>query len=282
MLVQLDNVKKSYKDFQLDCSLCLEEDRITGLVGPNGAGKTTAFKIILGLAVPDSGAVNVLGNNGYKEKREQMQVGVTLAESGFGNHMTVKQIASVMDAAYENFSKKDFLEECGKCGLEKTKKLKEFSTGMKAKLKLLLAMSHDARLLVLDEPTAGLDAVAREEVLDMLRTYMETEGRGILISSHISSDLENLCDDIYMINQGKVVFHEDTDVILSQYAILKLDEKDYEIMDKNYLLCVKKEPYGYSCLTKERQFYQENYPDVVIQKCGIDDIEKMMAGRNAL
>ena len=158
------------------------------------------------------------------------------------------------------------------------KKIKEFSTGMKAKLKVLLAVSHEAALLILDEPTAGLDVVAREEILDMLRGYMEQEGRGILISSHISSDLEGLCDDIYMIQGGKIVLHEDTDVILSNYGLLKLEDRQYDTLDKDHILCVKKEGFGYSALTNERQYYQENYPSLIVERCGIDQVETMLIG----
>lgn len=147
---------------------------------------------------------------------------------------------------------------------------------MKAKLKVLIAISHEAPLLVLDEPTAGLDVIARDEILDLLRDYMEEEGRGILISSHISSDLESICDDIYMIHDGRILFHEDTDVILSDYGILKVEDEMYESLEKEFILCVKEESYGYCCLTSKRQFYEENYPAVIAEKCGIDEIETML------
>jgi ABC-2 type transport system ATP-binding protein len=144
---------------------------------------------------------------------------------------------------------------------------------MKAKLKVLVAITHNASILILDEPTAGLDVGAREDILDILRSYMEEdENRSILISSHISSDLEGLCDDVYLINDGKIVLHEDMDVLLNKYAVIKVDEQQYASMDKNYILYRKKENYGYSCLTNERQFYQENYPDLVMEKGSVDDV----------
>ena len=153
---------------------------------------------------------------------------------------------------------------------------KEFSTGMKAKLKVLTATSFDARLLVLDEPTAGLDVIARDSILELLREYMETEGRSILISSHISSDLESLCDDIYMIDKGQIVLHENTDVLLDEYGLIKADEKQYELLDKQHILKVKKEQYGYSCLTDERAFYAENYPQLAIERGSVDKVITMM------
>ena len=148
---------------------------------------------------------------------------------------------------------------------------------MKAKLKLLIALSHSTDLLLLDEPTAGLDVVARDELLDMLREYMEEdENRSILISSHISTDLEGICDDIYMIDGGKILLHEETDKLLDQYGLLKVKADQYEALDKAYILAHKKEEYGYSCLTNERQYYQENYPDITIEKGKIDDVIIMM------
>ena len=149
---------------------------------------------------------------------------------------------------------------------------------MKAKIKLLVAISHQAEFLLLDEPTAGLDVVARQQVLDMLREYMEEEGRSVLISSHISSDLEGLCDDLYMIDQGKVIFHEETDILLSQYGVLKVTEEQYEKLDKQYIIKKKKESFGYLCLTNEKQFYMENYPELTIEKGNIDEMILIMIG----
>ena len=137
-------------------------------------------------------------------------------------------------------------------------------------------MSHQAKFLILDEPTEGLDVIARKEILDLLREYMEEEGRAILISSHISSDLEGLCDDLYMIHQGEIVLHEETDAILSQYGLIKVDEKQYGKLERKYLLKVKKEAFGYSCLTNQRQFYLENYPEIIVEKGTIDEVIEMM------
>lgn len=129
----------------------------------------------------------------------------------------------------------------------------------------------------IDEPTAGLDVIARDELLEMLRDFIEKgEERSILISSHISSDLETLCDDLYMIHQGKVIMHEDTDVLLSDYALLKVDEEEYSKLDRQYILRTKKESYGYSCLTNQKQYYAENYPQMAIEKGNIDEVITMM------
>ena len=128
----------------------------------------------------------------------------------------------------------------------------------------------------MDEPTAGLDVIARDSILELLREYMETEGRSILISSHISSDLESLCDDIYMIDDGKFIFHETTDCLLDQYGLLKLTEEQFNQVDHNYFIKTRKENYGYTALTNQKQFYQENYPEIIIEKNNFDTLFSMM------
>lgn len=273
MLLKLDQVQKHYKDFQLDCSMEVKEGYVTGLIGANGAGKSTTFKAILGLIQMEGGTIEILGKKQSEFTiRDKEEIGVVLSEHTFSSMMTVNDVVAVMKAMYRQFDSKQFLEKCQKYNLPLQKKIKDFSTGMKAKLKLLIAISYHAKLLILDEPTVGLDSVTRNELLDEMREYMCQEGRAILISSHISSDLEGLCDDLYFMQDGKILFHEDTDVILSQYAMLKVSEEQYQKMDKQYLLYRKKVPFGYELLTKEKQYYLENYPSIVTEKGNIDDI----------
>lgn len=178
---------------------------------------------------------------------------------------------------YRNFDDSFFMEQVNRVQLPFNKKIKDFSTGMKAKLKVLVAISHNAKLLILDEPTAGLDVIARDELLEMLREFMEKdEERSILISSHISSDLETLCDDLYMIHEGTIILHEDTDVLLSDYALLKVEAEQYSKLDKQFILRSKKETYGYSCLTNQKQYYMDNYPKIAVEKGTIDEVITMM------
>ncbi len=277
MLLEVRNVRKQYRRFDLDCSLQVQEGRIVGLIGKNGAGKSTTFKAILNLVIPDSGEIRIFGTDSRELDSELRQrIGVVLADSTFSNIMTVKQIADVMGRLYAKFDAEDFFRKCDRFQIPLRQKTKEFSTGMLARLKLLIAMSYQADLLILDEPAAGLDVLAREEIMDLLREYMMEEHRSILISSHISSDLEKLCDEIYMIDQGRIILHEETDRILSDYGILKLDEAQFSGIEKQYLLRKQKEAYGVRCLTDARQFYLENYPGVLMEKGSIDDVISMM------
>ena len=277
MLLQVENVQKKYKDFALDCSLQVKEGCVTGLIGANGAGKSTLFKAILSLIKIDGGSIEILGKDLKKQTiSDKEDIGVVLAENTFSCMLTVKDIISIMAVMYKGFDKERFAKKCEKYQLPLDKQLKEFSTGMKAKLKLLIAMSYDAKLLLLDEPTVGLDSVIRSELLDEMREFMSKEGRAILISSHISSDLEGLCDDFYFIQNGKIVLHDDTDVLLSEYATLKVSKEQYEKIDKEYVLYRKEENFGYLLLTKEKQFYMENYRDLVVEKGSIDDLMLLM------
>lgn len=279
MSVVLKNVKKTYKRFELDLSMELETGCVTGLVGKNGAGKSTTFKAILGLlklkegcVLIDDKDVNLLNN------KEKEGIGVVLADSGFSGYMTVKDAMAIMAAMYPAFDKEDFKVKCEHFQIPLNQKMKEFSTGMKAKVKVLLAISHGAKLLILDEPTAGLDVVARDEILDMLREYMETEGNSILISSHISTDLEGLCDDIYFIDDGKIILHEETDVLIDEYGVLKMTQEQYEKLDKEHIRCMKSDKYGCTCLTDQKKYYVDNYPNIVIEKSSIDEVITLMLG----
>ena len=272
-MIQLRNAEKQYKDFKLECSLEVKPGRITGLVGQNGSGKSTTFKMILGLIHADAGEVEIFGKPVRQlTKEDKENIGVVLSDAGFSGYIKVKDAIPVMEALYRRFDKEEFIRGCKRFGIPLDKKIKEFSTGMKTKLKLLVAISHDAKLLILDEPTAGLDVIVRDEFLEVLQEYMDKGERSVLISSHISSDLESLCDDFYMIHDGKIIMHEDTDILLSEYGILKPTAEQFAQLDKQHLIRIKKEAHGYRCLTNKRQYYAEKYPEMVIEKGNIDEM----------
>ena len=283
MLVQLEHVMKEYGSFALELNMQIPENQIIGLIGANGAGKSTTFKLMIGLIRPDQGNAEVFGRNAADLGAEEKQkIGVVFSDSGFSEYLRVQQLIPVMKRFYPDFQEKEFRKRCERFKIPLNKQIKDFSTGMKAKLNVLLALSHDSRLLLLDEPTAGLDVVAREEILDLLREYMEIPGRTIVISSHISGDLEHFCDDLYMIHEGKIVLHEETDRILEEYGFLKVSEQEYEALDKEYLLRVRKESFGYSCLTDQKNYYLENYPGLVVEKGSVDEVISMLVKGEAL
>ena len=276
-MLRLENVRKKYKDFGMDVTMEVKPGRVTGLVGRNGAGKTTAFKAALGLIRTEGGEISMLGKPLSKlSEKDRERIGVVLSDSGFSGYLKIKDLVVILRNLYSGFDEEYFTGKCKSFGLPFDKRTKDFSTGMKRRLHVAAALSHHADLLIMDEPTAGMDVIARDELLAMIREYMEAEERSVLISSHISGDLEGLCDDIYLIDEGKVILHEDTDVLLDEYGILKVTKEQYEAMDKSFLVCRRKEEFGYSCLTKEKQFYMENYPDIVVEKGSVDGVMTMM------
>ena len=281
-MVSVSALCKRYGDFTLDVSFHLPPGRISGLVGRNGAGKSTTIKAILGLLAPDSGSVTVFGKEACAlSGADKQRIGVALSDSGFSGYLNLRDIAGILARMYPSLDSQQFLRRCGDFGLPQNKPLQQFSTGMKARLRVLTAISHSAELLILDEPTAGLDVEAREQLLDLLRDYVsQREDCSILITSHIATDLEGLCDDIYLIDQGRILLHEDTDLILSDYGVLKLSEADYALLDREHVLKAGKTGYGYCCLTDQKRFYQENYPALVVENCGIDQMILMLCGGN--
>ncbi|MGN1377106.1 MAG: ABC transporter ATP-binding protein [Dorea sp.] len=276
-MLKMENVRKNYRDFELNCSMEVQKGCITGLIGPNGAGKSTAFKAALNLIRTDGGRIMIMNKPATElTAKDREAIGVVLADSGFSGYLSIADLLPMLRSMYSQFEEVWFLEKCKEFQLPLKKQIKEFSTGMKRKLQVLAALSHNARLLILDEPTAGMDVIARDAILNLLREYMEKEDRTILISSHISSDLEGFCDDLYMIDGGNIVLHEETDVLLSNYGVLKVTLQQYEKLDRSYILRHKKEEFGYTCLTNQKQFYSENYPEIVIEKGTIDELIMMM------
>lgn len=277
-MIEISNIKKNYQNFRLECSLNIAPGRITGIIGANGAGKSTLFKAILGLINLDEGKIKIFGKDSRKlDVHDKEKLGVVLAESGFSEYLKVKALVPILKNMYPDFDKDMFLNKCNNFNIPLNKMIKDLSTGTKAKLKVIVAISHNAEILILDEPTAGLDVITRNEVLDIIRTYMEEEMRTVIISSHISSDLENLCDDIYMINDGKIILHEDMYKLLDLYGVIKANEEQYENLKsdtnyKNIILCCEKEKYGYKCITNDRKYIVDNYPEIVIEKGNIDEL----------
>ena len=277
-MIEISNIKKNYQNFRLECSLNIAPGRITGIIGANGAGKSTLFKAILGLINLDEGQIKIFGKDSRKlDVHDKEKLGVVLAESGFSEYLKVKALVPILKNMYPDFDKDMFLNKCNNFNIPLNKMIKDLSTGTKAKLKVIVAISHNAEILILDEQTAGLDVITRNEVLDIIRTYMEEEMRTVIISSHISSDLENLCDDIYMINDGKIILHEDMYKLLDLYGVIKANEEQYENLKsdtnyKNIILCCEKEKYGYKCITNDRKYIVDNYPEIVIEKGNIDEL----------
>jgi len=220
--LEICGLTKHFRDFTLDnLNLTLPGGCILGLIGENGAGKSTAIRLILGMLRSDGGTVTILGrDNRDNLALTKQDIGVVLDEVGIPECMTPKQVGRVMADVFTRWDAKTYGELLERFALPENKKFKEFSRGMKMKLGLAVALSHEAKLLILDEATSGLDPVVRDEVVSILSEFTRDENHSILISSHIVSDLEKLCDYVAFLHKGKLLLCEEKDMLLSEYGIL--------------------------------------------------------------
>ena len=244
--IETRGLTKHFKDFTLDSlDLELPEGCILGLIGENGAGKTTAIKLLLGILKPDSGTASVLGQDISGDmSRVKEDVGVVLDEPGLPEKLTLRQLEKIMPSIYKSWSREDFSHYIRRMELPEDKPYKEFSRGMKMKLGLVLALSHKPRLLLLDEATSGLDPVVRDSVTDLLLDFTRDKGHSVLISSHIVSDLEKLCDYIAFLHKGKLMLLEEKDALMEEYGLLQCSREEAERIDPSAIIGRRDNPYG--------------------------------------
>lgn len=222
--IALSHLTKVFRDFTLDdVTLCVPEGTVCGLVGENGAGKTTIIRLLMGAIRPNAGEISVLGHSpdapDFREAKED--IGIVLDEAYFPEVMTALQVGKVMGDTYRRWDMAQFTEYLRRFELPDKKPFKEYSRGMRMKLAISVALSHHAKLLVLDEATAGLDPIIRDEIIETFREFALRDEHSILISSHIVSDLEKLCDSIAFLHRGKLLFCEEKDRLLDQYGIFR-------------------------------------------------------------
>lgn len=231
--IEISNLTKRYPGFTLDnLNLTLPSGCILGLVGENGAGKSTSIKLMLGVGKPDSGTVRMLGGDIRKDGVTIRQdVGVVLDESNFPALMNARQIGKMMAGIYKNWQSEVFRGYLEKLKVPEDKNFKTFSKGMKMKLAIAVALSHQAKLLILDEATAGLDPVVRDEILDILNDFTRDEEHSVLISSHIVSDLEKICDYIAFLHKGRLMLCQEKDELLERYAFVQGTREQIDGMD---------------------------------------------------
>ncbi len=251
--IEIKNLSKSYKNFTLqNISFDVPKGTIVGLVGENGAGKSTTLNILMDTIKRDSGDVKILGvdNTSAEFTPLKNDIGVVLEKNNFPEKFTVPNIQKTISKFYINWSDTDFDNYVKVFKLPIDKKISDFSTGMLMKLNLAVALSHGAKVLILDEVTSGLDPMAREKLLDILYDYSRDDEKSILLSSHIVSDLEKICDYICFIHEGKIILFEEKDKILEDYSILKVTRSTYPSIPLNAIVR-KKEIYGgYELLVK--------------------------------
>ena len=244
--LEIRNLTKSYPGFTLDnLNLILPSGCIMGLIGENGAGKSTTIKLILDMIHKDSGSITILGkDNGDNIEFTKEDIGVVMDEIGIPECLTVKQVRNVMKYTFQNWDEAEYDRLVQKLALPDNKQFNEFSRGMKMKLGIAIALSHHAKLLILDEATSGLDPVVRDEVVEMFSDFTRDERHSILISSHIVSDLEKLCDYIAFLHKGKLLLCEEKDQLLAKYGLIHCTAEELKNLPTEAISFKKENPYG--------------------------------------
>lgn len=248
--IELKDVTKKYKKFQLDhLNLTLPAGCILGLIGENGAGKSTTIKLLLDMIQGDGGTITLLGQEHTKCDKED--IGVVMDEVNFPDCLTVKNVGSIMKDVYRNWQQDKFEELVEKLDLPMKQPFKEFSRGMKMKLGIAVALSHQAKLLILDEATGGLDPVVRDEVLDLLLDFTREENHSILMSSHIVSDLEKVCDYIAFLKKGRLLLCEEKDMLYEQYGMVRCTAEDMKVFAEDAVIGKRESAYGVEAIVKK-------------------------------
>lgn len=271
-ILEVKNLSKRYTDFQLkDISFSLPKGSIMGLIGENGAGKSTIIDAILGLIKKDGGTVSVLGKQDIcKETSDQL--GVVFDGCSFPENLSPGKLNQVLKKIYTSWDENLYDSLLSKMELPKDKKIKTLSKGMKMKLALSAALAHHPRLLILDEATSGLDPVVREEILDLFLEFIQKEVHSILVSSHITSDLEKVADYITFIHQGSVVFSKTKDELIYQYGIIRCKAVEFESIDKKDRIAWRRQEYEWQVLVADKEAAHRKYRNCIIDHATIDEI----------
>jgi ABC-2 type transport system ATP-binding protein len=268
--IEIENLSKSYKNFKLDnVSFSVPKGSITGFVGENGAGKTTTIRTMLGMIKKYEGSVKIFDKEAYSlSDSEKEKTGVILDNFYMYDSLTPLEVGKIYSQAYKNWNKKQFIDYLEKFDIPCDMRFKKLSRGMKSKLALACALSHDPELLILDEPTAGMDPIFRKEFSALLRDYMKNEEKSIFISSHITDDLEQLADNLILIHKGKILLNTDIISLKEEHMLIKCDMESLEKIKKTDIIGMSENKFGYEVLCHKK----EHYLEFVWEKPRIDDI----------
>ena len=273
-VIEFRNAVKDYGDFRLDnISFAVPEGSVCGFIGQNGAGKTTAISLLLDLISRDSGEVYLFGqpvDGRHAALRED--VGVVFDEMGFHEFLTAKQINTILKNSYKNWSEETFFDNLKKFSLPSNKPCGAFSRGMRMKLQIAAALSHNAKLLVMDEPTSGLDPIVRNEIMQIFREFETEENHTILLSSHITGDLEKIADEVVFIDGGKIVLAGNKDEILEKHALLRCSNEYAGGISKSVVVYSQPGAYGTEMLVNDADACRKLYPDAVIESATLEEI----------
>ncbi len=273
-IIEIKNLTKEYEDFKLDnISFSLDRGYIMGFIGENGAGKTTTIKLIMNLLKRDEGEIQIFGKDNIDNEREiKERIGFVYDECFYYENISIKDNEKIISGFYKSWNTKVFENYLRKFNLNKKQKVKELSKGMKMKFAIALALSHNAEFLILDEPTSGLDPVMRRDILDVFQEVIQDENIGILISSHIISDLEKISDYITYIQKGKIVFSKATSELMEEYKIIKGDKALLSKLDEKVIYGLRETPYGFEGIIKDKYIEKSIRQKIVSEKPSLEEI----------
>ena len=273
--IEIKNLSKSFSDFKLDnINLVLPGGCIMGLIGENGAGKSTLIKLILNILKKDSGTITVLGRDSENSINiAKEEIGVVLDEVGIPEFLDARQVGRVMSNIVKNWNNDVYESYLKSLSLPESKAFKDFSRGMKMKLGIAIALSHESKLLILDEATSGLDPIIRDEVVDIFADFARDEEHSVLVSSHIVSDLEKICDYITFLHKGKILVCEEKDMLLSKYGIIRCTLDEFSTLDRNIIKYKKESSYGVEAVV-----YRDRVPGgIKVERVGLEELFVAMA-----
>lgn len=272
-ILEVRNLTKQYTDFMLDhVSFSIPKGTIMGLIGENGAGKSTTINAILDLIHKDDGTVTFWGQELSSAKQLKEDIGVVFDGINFYETLTAAKVGKIAQTAYKQWEDRLYREYLNRFQLPADKEIKTFSKGMKMKLCIAVALSHRPKLLILDEATSGLDPVMRDDILEVFLEFVQDEEHSIMISSHITTDLEKVADSITFIHQGKVLFCKAKDELRYQYGIIRCGAAVFDEIDKSEILAYRKEDYQWNVLVADKEKARRRYKNAVVDDAAIDDI----------
>ncbi|MGF9916751.1 ABC transporter ATP-binding protein [Paenibacillus ehimensis] len=272
-ILEVAGLKKDLGNFRLDdVGFSLIEGCITGFIGVNGAGKTTTIKLILGLMLKDAGEITFFGKDIERHEREfKNRIGIVLDEGYFYDELTLLEMKNVIAPAYSNWDNALFNRNMERFGLQLNQKIGTLSKGMRMKYAIALAISHQADLLIMDEPTSGLDPQVRSDLMDILLDYVK-DGKSVFLSSHITSDLDKVADALILIDNGRIVFNEEKDILLDRHGFVKGDNNELNEVTRKMFITLHETEYGFSGVTNDKAAVRQHMTKAIIERPTVEDI----------